>query len=171
MPPGVAAEAQAVLAPALPCSCHEASMMKDRSPSYSVPGVPLRFARRVKARWLCRAHTHPRGKRLWLICHFPSSAPPWTPQLVRPAPSHSHFPQGLRCQGGRFRKGFYAAASVPHWLSATILSLFLHSGPWNEGDFNSSEPCPISCSVMKNSWGEGVERMEMGVGILLCTLL
>ena len=70
MPPGVAAEAQAVLAPALPCSCHEALMMKDRSPSYSAPGLPLRFSRRVKARWLCRAHIHPGASGFGLSAIF-----------------------------------------------------------------------------------------------------
>ena len=133
------------------------------------PGLPLHFSRGVKVRRLCRAHTHrlyapPWGKWLWLICHLPGSAPPWVPQLTRPAPSHSHFPQGLMCQGGRVQKGFYTAASVPHWLSATILSLCLHSGPWNEGDFNLS--WALSHFLLCDEeflWGGGGEDGDRGV--------
>lgn len=134
VPLGVPVEAQAVLAPApalllsgsidderqepqLLCICplcspldKPARLTRDptRSAAWFAPTLPLRRVRKV--RYLQGAHTHrlyhhPTWGSGFGLCHFPSSAPPLGSSAAhRPAPSHSHFPQGPDVPGWQILK-------------------------------------------------------------------
>ena len=179
----------------LPCSCQEALMMKDRSPSYSAfvlfahhwtsrpgwqgtppglrPGLPLHFSRRVKVRWLCRAHTHR------LYAPPPLGASGFGLSAIFLAQPHPGFlsSRGLHHLTATFPRAWCARVADSERVSTLQLQSLTGSqlpslpyfcilAPGMREILTPAEPCPISCSVIKNSWGEGVERMEMGAGML-----
>ena len=139
------------------------------------PGLPLHFSRGVKVRRLCRAHTH----RLYAP---PSGASGFGLSAIFLAQPHPGFlsSRGLHHLTATFPRAWCARVAGSKRVSTLKLQSLTGSqlpsfpyfcilAPGMREILTWAEPCPISCSVMKNSCEEGVERMEMGDA--MCTLL